>query len=127
MPNPWKFLCVGLIAGLTLAGTVSAAGSFDGTYKGSQTSTGTNNSQECASLSRDNVALTVQNNHFNRQWGEGVLSVDVAPDGSFATSVNATSGRRLRTIGIKGRIAGGNLEADIGSDLCSAHLSLKKS
>jgi hypothetical protein len=112
--------------GLVLVGPASGAGSFDGTYKGNQTTLRANNTQACATLDHSNVVVIVQDNHFTRRWGVGDLSVDVAPDGSFETSVVTSDSRRLRSITIKGRIAGGALEADIGTELCAAHLSLKK-
>ena len=101
----------------------SAAGSFDGVYRGTQQATGTNNSANCAKIDHD-TALRIENNHFTRTWSVP-LSVDVAADGSFSASAIASQ-RPLRTAQITGKITGGNLEADIGTDLCRAHLSLKK-
>jgi hypothetical protein len=111
--------------GLAVAGPAVSAGSFDGTYRGAQSVTLNNNSSDCANIKQDNMALTVTDNKFVRHWGVATLPVDVAPDGSFSSSV-VVSNRPLRQAQIKGKIAGGNLEADIGTDLCAAHLSLKK-
>jgi hypothetical protein len=113
-------LTIGLVAALPAA----AAGSFDGVYKGSQTTVRNNGSGECANLDRP-TTLVVRDNHFTRKWAAD-LEVDIAPDGSFEQRVIASQ-RPLRTASIKGKIANGTLEADIGTDLCSAHLSLKKS
>jgi hypothetical protein len=104
---------------------VAAAGSFDGVYKGTQRATQTNNSADCLQLNHDNVVLRIQDNHFTRTW-RAELQVDVAPDGSFAAST-VIGQRPFRTANIKGKISGADLEADIGTNLCSAHLSLKRS
>jgi hypothetical protein len=121
-------LCRALIVaglGLAVAGPAVSAGSFDGTYRGSQRVTLNNNSSDCANIKQDNMVLTVTDNKFIRHWGVATLPVDVAPDGTFSSSV-VVSNRPLRQAQIKGKIAGGDLEADIGTDLCAAHLSLKK-
>jgi len=119
---------VALLAGAALlpVAPAGAAGQFDGTYKGKQTTVLTNNSADCAHLDHD-TTISVRENHFNRTWGQGQLSVDVAPDGTFAQKVVTSDSRRLRDIAIKGRITGNSLEADIGTNLCAAHLSLTKS
>jgi len=113
-------------AALLPVAPAGAAGQFDGTYKGKQTTVLTNNTAECAHLDHD-TTVSVQDNHFNRTWGQGQMSVDVAPDGTFAQKVVTSDSRRLRNIAIKGKITGNSLEADIGTDLCAAHLSLTKS
>ena len=117
-----------LLAGAALlpVAPAGAAGQFDGTYRGKQIAVLTNNSADCANLNRD-TAISVRDNHFDRRWGEGQLSVDVAPDGTFDQKVVTSDRRRLRDIAIKGKITGNSLEADIGTDLCAAHLSLTKS
>ena len=126
-------LCLPLVLaclGLAAAGGVAAAGTFDGVYRGTQRTTLTNNSGECAHIDNNNAALQIQNNHFTRVWGPANLSVDVAADGSFAAEQMVGGGRGTgapRTVQIKGKITGGNLEADIGTNYCTAHLSLKKS
>jgi hypothetical protein len=126
-PRPRTGLALALTCvGLALAVPAGAAGSFDGTYKGTQATTSTANNASCASLDRG-TSLVVTDNHFTRHWGQADLQVPVAADGSFDTKVTTSDSRKLRTIGIKGKITGGALEADIGSDVCSAHLSLKKS
>jgi hypothetical protein len=112
-------------ASLGFATPVNAAGAFDGVYKGTQQTTKTNNDGACANLDHAATTLTITDNHFTRKWS-AVLEVTVAPDGSFQQSVVAGM-RPLRTATITGKIVSGNLEADIGTDLCSAHLSLKKS
>jgi len=108
------------------AAPAGAGGPFDGTYKGRQTGTLTTNAPDCQSLNHP-VAIIIQDNHFTRRWGEATLDVAVAADGSFAASFVTPDRRRLRNISIKGKIAGGVLDADIGSELCAAHLSLTKS
>jgi hypothetical protein len=109
-----------------VAGPAVSAGSFDGTYRGNQHETLANNSKDCANLTRDNVVLTVTDNKFVRQWGVATLPVEIAPDGTFSAEVLVSTKPRLRQAQIKGKITGGNLEADVGTDLCAAHMSLKK-
>ncbi len=115
-----------VLGGLVLVtAAAGAAGSFDGRYVGRQTGTLTTSAPDCQSLDYP-VSIVIQDGHFTRRWGQADLDVTVAADGSFAASVVTPDRRRLRTIAIKGTIAGAALEADIGSDLCAAHLSLKK-
>lgn len=112
---------------LTSAGTASAAGAFDGTYKGSRLAQ-PGSSSGC--LSNSNVTLTIKNSHFNRRWGDANLSVDVAADGSFHSEANilvGTARLKPRVVSFNGRIIGDNLEADLGTSACEVHLSLKKS
>src|SRR5271165_2144318 len=62
-------LCLPLVLaclGLATAGGVAAAGTFDGVYRGTQRTTLTNNSGECAHIDNNNAALQIQNNHFTR-------------------------------------------------------------
>ena len=112
-------------AGLGMSEPVGAAGSFDGVYRGSQHATKNNNGGECQNLDLANTSVTISDNHFSRKWS-AVLEVTVSPDGTFHQSVVAGM-RPLRTATITGKIVNGDLEADIGTDLCAAHLSLKKS
>jgi hypothetical protein len=116
-----------IIAGLgfALAGPAVSAGSFDGTYRGAQSVTLNNNSSDCVNIKQDNIVLTVTDNKFVRHWGVATIPVEVAPDGTFSAGV-VVSNRPLRQAQIKGKISGSNLEADIGTGLCAAHLSLKK-
>lgn len=111
---------------LALAGTAVAVGPFDGTYRGSQTVLLNNNYQGCSA--RTDIVLIIQNNHFTRQWAGSVINVDVAGDGTINGQASYQAGRgRQATASITGKIAGAGLEADIGSDRCRMHLSLKKS
>jgi hypothetical protein len=121
----WRVLLPSAVS-LVLAAPAGAAGAFDGTYKGRQTGTLTTSAPDCQSLNYP-VAIVIQDDHFTRRWGQANLDVTVAADGSFAASAVTPDRRRLRNIAIKGKIAGGVLDADIGSDLCAAHLSLTKS
>ena len=111
--------------GLTVAGPAVSAGSFDGTYRGAESVTLNNNSSDCLTIKQDHMVLTVTDNKFVRHWGVATLPVEIAPDGTFSSSV-IVSNRPLRQAQIKGKITGGNLEADIGTDLCAGHMSLKK-
>jgi hypothetical protein len=111
-----------------LAGMASAAGAFDGQYTGSETPVYTLNG--CAYGPRDGVTIVIKDNHFHRTWDRGrlSLSVHVADDGTFeqSDSMYTYSHARPRMGSIKGKITGGNLEADLGDDYCMVHLSLKK-
>lgn len=105
---------------------VSAAGSFDGTYRGTQRVTQQNNTPECDRSNSDKAVVEITNNRFTRRWLVD-LTVDVAADGSFAATGAVGGTRTFRAVEIKGRIVNGAFEADIGSNTCTAHLSLKKS
>ncbi len=74
----------------------------------------------------DNLVLIVTDNKFVRHWGVATIPVEVAPDGTFSAGVVVSTKPHLRQAQIKGKISGGNLEADIGTDLCAGHMSLKK-
>jgi hypothetical protein len=105
----------------------AAAGPFDGTYRGNQTTLRTNSSPDCASTNRTGVAIVIRDSHFNRRWGNGEMSVNVAPDGTFHAEAPVQNSRNAHFASITGKITGGNLEADIGTNFCASHLSLKKS
>ncbi|MBS0560588.1 MAG: hypothetical protein JSR21_11090 [Proteobacteria bacterium] len=131
----YRFPGLAVLAAAAVAGTAVwaalpltalGAGAFDGTYRGSQRTIQTNNSADCSRMDRDNTTISITDNHFTRRWGEAELSVDVGADGSFEQKA-LMRGKQLRTAVIKGKVTGGMLEADIGTPLCSVHLSLKKS
>jgi hypothetical protein len=122
-----RLTLVGLGIGILLAAPAGAAGSFDGTYRGSQRILRTNNSSECNNLNSDKMLLNIQDNHFTRRWYTAELGIDVAPDGSFHQSASFNAGRRVTTAKIDGKITGGSFEADLGTDTCAVHLSLTKS
>jgi hypothetical protein len=120
---------VAALAILGLAAATSppaAAGPFDGTYTGTQRETQNNNSGACMRINQDHATIKIENGHFTRAW-RVTLEVDVAADGSFKASKLNNADKPMRVVEIKGRIAGAKLEADIGTDLCAAHLSLTKS
>jgi hypothetical protein len=112
-----------------------AAGSFDGTYRGSQTTIRTNNSASCAHMDRDDVVVTVTGNSFSRNWGAGKnggekIIARIAADGSFTgETIASTSVTRnaMHQYQMHGRIAGGVLEGEIGSNLCAVRMTLRKS
>ncbi len=113
-----------------------AAGNFDGIYRGSQTTIRTNNSATCAKLTRDDVTIRVVDNGFTRSWGASKnggdkITLKIAPDGSFkgeAAAMSDTNSRQgTRVFEMHGRIAGGVLEAEIGSNLCAVKMTLRKS
>ena len=128
--GPLSSIMIVLVA-LPFSGALesAAAQTFDGVYRGSERTTLTNHSGTCARIDSDNVMIRVQNNQFTRRWGLADLQVTVAADGSFDARQSVGEGRATgtpRVVELKGRITGGNLEADIGSTYCGAHLSLKK-
>jgi hypothetical protein len=118
-------LTVAVAATLAMAGAAGAAGPFDGTYSGSQTVQLNNNYQGCADR---NIALVIRNSHFTRPWGGDEFGFDVASDGTFNKTgfYNAGRGRQAQ-VTVTGKIVGASLEANIGSDRCKMHLSLKTS
>jgi hypothetical protein len=116
---------IACLLGIAAVGPAASAGSFDGTYRGTETVTLTNNSSECLAIKQDYMAVTVTDNKFVRRWGVATLPVEIGPDGTFSASI-VMSNRPLRQLQIKGKIIGGNMEADIGTDLCAGHMSLKK-
>lgn len=59
--------------------------------------------------------------------GELPLETKVGADGSFSADPEGLQMRGAgATYSLKGKIVSGNLEADVGSSACAAHLSLKK-
>ena len=117
-----------IVTGLALVavGSIAAAGSFDGSYNGHQTALRTDPTT-CPSLDEQSTAVVIRDNHFQRRWGKYYLSVDVAGDGTIHSQTPIGSGRRQVLVKVDGKIANGNLEADIIGAACAAHLSLKKS
>ena len=120
-----------------LGNAALSAGAFDGTYRGAQKTIRSNNAPGCTNMDRANVVVRIADNRFTRSWGvhsDGKgdeLDVVVAPDGSFKAQTASMSDRStrhgVRAFEISGKIVGGMLEADLGSNLCAVHLSLKKS
>ena len=103
-----------------------AAGSFDGVYTGSRTVLHANSGCDA---SRTHTSLVIRDNHFERHWGSILLSIYVANDGTFkqfGVRYNQHNVGIDYVGSVKGKITGGDLEADIGNDDCMVHLSLKK-
>jgi hypothetical protein len=121
-------MVLGLAVGLgPLASGAMAAGPFDGAYTGTQRLTKTNNSGSCQNINRDNLRSTVTDSMVHWKWGGVPLNATIAPDGSFSTTAAGWASRGASGgFSFSGRIVGGNLEADVGSIQCAAHLSLKK-
>jgi hypothetical protein len=122
-------IALGLAVGLVPLAS-QAMGPYDGVYVGTQRATKTNNSTQCSRIDQDNVKVMVANNFLRYRWGQIPLEVNVASDGSFATEVAGASagrgGSASTSIAFKGRISIGNLEADVGGNVCAGHLSLRK-
>ena len=120
----WTVL--GLMLGqIPMADRTMAAGAFDGTYVGRQRETQNNNSGYCPNLNRD-TRIVVADNVIRYSWGVP-LETTVGGDGSFSVDHQGMAVRGASAmISLKGRISGGNLEADVGTPQCAAHLSLKK-
>ena len=123
-----KTLIVAGLAGLVpLTGGAMAAGPFDGAYAGYQRQTKTNNTGYCQNLNRDNLHTRVTDSAIEWKWGGVPLKATIAPDGSFSTSASGWASRGASgSYSFTGRIAGGNLEADVGGSQCAAHISMKK-
>ena len=119
---------LGLALGLLpLANRAMAAGPFDGVYAGTQRVTKTNNSTDCLKINQDNIKVMVMDNTIRYRWGPVPLQTTVASDGSFSVDVSGGASRGYSsTVSFKGRINIGNLEADVGGNICAGHLSLRK-
>ena len=117
-------MTLGLAAAwLPLADTAKAAGPYDGVYAGTQRETKSNNTGWCQHINRNDIRLMVMDSTIRYRWGNIPLQATVASHGSFSVSATgASSGSASFT----GRISIGNLEADVGTAACAAHVSLKK-
>jgi hypothetical protein len=122
---------IGITLGLTLALPplaipAIAAGPFDAVYVGAQKETLNNNSGFCQNLNHE-TRLSVVNNVVSYPWGRTTLQATVGADGSFFAEVPGMQARGASaTYQLKGRIAAGTLEADVGGTACGVHLSLHK-
>jgi hypothetical protein len=126
---PTKPLMVlGLALGLLpLENSAIAAGPFDGVYAGTQRVTKTNNGSQCQNINQDHIRVMVLDNVFRYRWGPIPMQVTVAGDGSFSLDVAGAAERSTSgSVSMKGRINIGNLEADVGGNICAAHISLRK-
>lgn len=75
-----------------------------------------------------NIKVTVMDNTIRYRWGSVPLQATVANDGTFSVEVAGVSSSRgySSSVSFKGRINVGNLEADVGGNICAGHLSLRK-
>ena len=121
-------MVLGLALGLfPLANRAIAAGPYDGVYAGTQRVTKTNNSSQCQKINQDGIKVMVMDNTIRYRWGPIPLQATVANDGSFSVDASgAASAGYSGSVSFKGRINIGNLEADVGGNICAGHLSLRK-
>jgi hypothetical protein len=124
-----KRVALGLLAlgfALTAPGLATAASPFDGTYVGTQRETLSNNTAQCVDLNKD-TRLRVTDGVISYRWVVPIETT-VGNDGSFSVNQQGQQVGRggSNQISLKGKITGGQLEADVGSSHCAAHLSLKK-
>ena len=119
---------LGLALGLlSLADRAIAAGPFDGVYAGTQRVTKTNNSTQCQNINQDSIKVMVMDNTIRYRWGPVPLQATVANDGSFSVDVSGSASRGYSSsVSFKGKINLGNLEADVGGNICAGHLSMRK-
>jgi hypothetical protein len=121
------FAGLGLLA--LAAAPAGAAGPFDGTYTGPQTTTLTNNTANCQNMDRD-VSITVRDSKIVKIWGprRDTVEAEVKADGTFFGSTSATvvGQGRTREYILRGKISGGKLEGEIGSSQCGVKMSLTK-
>jgi hypothetical protein len=101
-PRPHLALALILVGACLTTAAASAAGSFDGTYRGTQETIRTNNSSDCTRIDQDNIALTVQDNHFVRHWGVITFDVTIAADGTFSSNEVTGAQRKLRAAQMTG-------------------------
>lgn len=110
-----------------LADRAIAAGPYDGVYAGTQRATKTDNSTQCQKINQDSIKVMVMDNTIRYRWGPVPLQATVASDGSFSVDVAGSASRGYSSeVSFKGRISLGNLEADVGGNICAGHLSLRK-
>jgi hypothetical protein len=121
-------MVLGLAMGaVPLAYSAMAMGPYDGVYSGTQRVTKTNNSTQCQRIDQDNVKVMVVDSTFRYRWGPIPLQATVASDGSFSVNVAGAAGTTTSSsVFLKGRINIGNLDAEVGGNICAAHLSLRK-
>jgi len=121
-------MVLGLALGLlSLADRAIAAGPFDGVYAGTQRVTKTNNSTQCQNINQDSIKVMVMDNTIRYRWGPVPLQATVANDGSFSVDVSGSASRGYSSsVSFKGKINLGNLEADVGGNICAGHLSMRK-
>ncbi len=130
MRQSFTGIAIGLILGaLSLTTGTMAAGTFNGTYAGMQHGNPNNSSAggHCSNLDHP-VKLVVADNVAKYAWGQETIEAPIGNDGSFSGSKPGWAGRggSGQAFTLAGRISGGNLEADVGTTVCGAHLSLKK-
>jgi hypothetical protein len=125
-PAVGKIILLGLVL-TAAAGPAWSASPFDGTYVGTQRETLNNNSGQCANINRDNARLAVKDGVISYRWAVPIETT-VGSDGSFSVDQQGQQVGRGGTnqLSFKGKITGGQLEAEVGSARCAAHLSLKK-
>jgi hypothetical protein len=115
------------VAGLNYA--AQAAGPFDGTYRGPATLVSGNNSAVCKTFA---TSITVTDSHLTYNHGAyAVINTDVAADGSFSGSaaINAVGGRGTHApaqVTLQGKVAGSAIDAQVSSENCAFHLTLRK-
>jgi len=121
-------MALGLAMGLMpLASGTMAMGLYDGVYAGTQRVTKSDNSTPCQKINQDNIKVMVMDNTLRYRWGPVPLQATVASDGSFSVDVAGSASRGYSSsVSFKGRINLGNLEADVGGNICAGHLSLRK-
>ena len=124
---PWIVLTLGLVS-VPVGDRAMAASPFDGTYVGAQRETLNNNTGQCMNINKDATRLTVKEGVISYRWAVPIETT-VGSDGSFSVDQQGQQVGRggSNQISFKGKITGGQLEADVGSSRCAAHLSLKKS
>jgi hypothetical protein len=113
-----------LIAAAGLACGACAAGPFDGTYAGRAALVSGNNGTVCKSFP---ASMTIADSHLSYAHAAyGVITADVAADGSFSGSGMLTGFKRPVEESLKGKVVGGAIEADVSSQYCAYHISLQK-
>ena len=118
---------LGLAFGLLAFGDMALAASpFDGTYSGPRKETKSNNSSLCMNISRDQTQATVTDGVASYPWAKTTYQAPVKADGSFEITAAGLAIAGASSITFKGKITGNNMEADIGNNVCAAHMSLKK-
>jgi len=122
--RPHALLFPAVALSVFAAGSTLAAGPFDGTYSGS-TKIITASDPRCAK-DGSRVQMTVIDGQVSYNHFDVILKGSVAPDGSFTASGMNTRYRPAVSQSISGHITGTTAEGDIGTSLCSYHVTFRK-
>ncbi|GAC1337599.1 MAG: hypothetical protein NVSMB18_02760 [Acetobacteraceae bacterium] len=100
---------------VAVAPAPAAPGGFDGVYRGSGVITHST-ARHCPVPGAGRTV--VRDGVVRRRWNNMAIEAPVQPDGTFNT--------QLGRVRMGGRIAGGRMEFDLGSEFCQYHFALAR-